>query len=60
MATLKEMTGIPIGTPGSAEGTEDINEQSHVSPAAHTPGSAEGEDKPEYDGEAPSSSDQNA
>jgi len=39
-----EMAGIPIGTPGSAEGSEDEDEQSHVPPAAHTPGSAEGED----------------
>ncbi len=38
------MAGIPIGTPGSAEGTEDENDQSKVPPAAHTPGSAEGED----------------
>jgi len=39
-----EMAGIPIGTPGSAEGNEDSDEQSHIPPAAHTPGSAEGED----------------
>ena len=52
MATLKEMSGTPSPTPGSAEGTEDINEQSQIPPASHTPGSAEGEDKPEYDGEA--------
>jgi len=39
-----EMAGIPIGTPGSAEGTPDEDEQSHIPPAAHTPGSAEGED----------------
>ena len=39
-----EMAGVPIGTPGSAEGTENENSQSKVPPAAHTPGSAEGED----------------
>lgn len=36
-----EMAGMPIGTPGSAEGTEDPDDQSKVPPAAHTPGSAE-------------------
>ncbi len=51
MATLKEMTGIPSPTPGAAEGTEDINEQSQTPMSAHTPGSAEGEDKPELTGE---------
>ncbi len=51
MATLKEMTGIPSPTPGSAEGTVDIDDQSHTPPASHTPGSAEGEDKAQYDGE---------
>ncbi len=39
-----DMAGIPIGTPGSAEGTDDDHEQSQTPPAAHTPGSAEGED----------------
>jgi len=39
-----EMAGVPIGTPGSAEGSADENDQSKVPPAAHTPGSAEGED----------------
>ena len=50
MATLKEMSGIPTSTPGSAEGTADIDDQSHVPPSSHTPGSAEGEDKPELEG----------
>jgi hypothetical protein len=52
MSTLKEMTGTPIGTPGNAEGTPDSADQSKTPPAAHTPGSAEGEDKPELTGEA--------
>ncbi len=39
-----EMAGIPIGTPGSAEGTDEDHDQSKVPPASHTPGSAEGED----------------
>lgn len=38
----EDMAGIPIGTPGSAEGTEDESQQSKTPPAAHTPGSAEG------------------
>ena len=38
----QDMSGMPIGTPGSAEGTEDINDQSKTPPSAHTPGSAEG------------------
>lgn len=42
--TGQDMAGIPSPAPGSAEGTEDINEQSHIPPASHTPGSAEGED----------------
>ena len=41
------MAGAPAPAPGSAEGTEDINEQSAIPPASHTPGSAEGEDDPE-------------
>ena len=41
------MAGIPSPAPGSAEGTADIDEQSHIPPASHTPGSAEGEDDPE-------------
>ena len=41
------MAGIPAPAPGSAEGTEDINEQSAIPTASHTPGSAEGEDDPE-------------
>jgi hypothetical protein len=36
-----KMAGAPIGTPGSAEGTENPDDQSKVPPAAHTPGSAE-------------------
>ena len=51
MSTLKEMSGTPTGTPGSAEGTENLEEQSLVPPAAHTPGSAEGEDVPTSDDE---------
>lgn len=43
-ATGQDMAGMPIGTPGSAEGTEDQDKQSQTPPAAHTPGSAEGED----------------
>lgn len=46
-ATGQDMAGTPIGTPGSAEGTEDRDKQSEVPPAAHTPGSAEGEDDDE-------------
>jgi hypothetical protein len=38
------MSGIPTPTPGSAEGTEDRDEQSQVPPSSHTPGSAEGGD----------------
>lgn len=52
MATLKEMSGIPSPTPGSAEGTETTDEQSQVPTSSHTPGSAEGEDKPELTGES--------
>ncbi|WP_157947712.1 hypothetical protein [Abditibacterium utsteinense] len=51
MATIKEMSGVPSPTPGSAEGTENINEQSQTPPSGHTPGSAEGEDKPELTAE---------
>lgn len=51
MATIKEMSGVPSPTPGSAEGTENQNEQSKIPLAGHTPGSAEGEDKPELTGE---------
>ncbi len=47
MATIKEMSGVPSPTPGSAEGTENSDEQSKVPLAGHTPGSAEGEDLPE-------------
>ena len=46
-ATGEDMAGIPAPAPGSAEGTEDINQQSAIPPASHTPGSAEGEDDPE-------------
>lgn len=46
-ATGQDMAGMPIGTPGSAEGTEDVDTQSQIPPAAHTPGSAEGEDDDE-------------
>lgn len=42
--TGQDMAGIPAPVPGSAEGTEDQDKQSQVPPAAHTPGSAEGED----------------
>ena len=45
--TGQDMAGAPAPVPGSAEGTEDINEQSKVPLASHTPGSAEGEDDPE-------------
>ena len=48
----EKMSGTPIGTPGSAEGTEDTDDQSKVPPASHTPGSAEGEDDPEKTGES--------
>ncbi len=41
------MAGAPAPAPGSAEGTADIDEQSAIPPASHTPGSAEGEDDPE-------------
>lgn len=41
------MAGAPAPAPGSAEGTEDINDQSKVPLSSHTPGSAEGEDDPE-------------
>ena len=41
------MAGVPAPAPGSAEGMEDINKQSDVPLASHTPGSAEGEDDPE-------------
>ena len=44
--TGQEMSGIPAPVPGSAEGMEDINQQSDVPLASHTPGSAEGEDDP--------------
>ena len=40
------MAGAPAPVPGSAEGTQDINEQSKVPLSSHTPGSAEGEDDP--------------
>lgn len=50
--TGQDMSGIPIGTPGSAEGTLDENDQSKTPPAAHTPGSAEGDDDPELNGES--------
>ena len=46
------MAGAPAPAPGSAEGTENIDEQSKVPLSSHTPGSAEGEDDPEFDGEA--------
>jgi hypothetical protein len=52
MSTLKEMSGTPYPTPGSAEGTENEDAQSKIPPSGHTPGSAEGPDLPEYDGEA--------
>ena len=45
--TGEEMAGMPAPAPGSAEGTPDINDQSKVPLASHTPGSAEGEDDPE-------------
>ena len=41
------MAGMPAPVPGSAEGTSDIDDQSKVPLASHTPGSAEGEDDPE-------------
>ena len=41
------MAGMPAPAPGSAEGTEDINDQSKIPTSSHTPGSAEGEDDPE-------------
>ena len=41
------MAGAPAPVPGSAEGTEDIDDQSKVPLSSHTPGSAEGEDDPE-------------
>jgi hypothetical protein len=55
MSNLKEMSGTPIGTPGSAEGTPNENDQSVTPTAAHTPGSAEGDDLPELEGETASS-----
>lgn len=48
----EDMAGIPTATPGSAEGTEDEDDQSKTPPSSHTPGSAEGEDDPEETGEA--------
>lgn len=42
-----EMAGFPMGTPGSAEGTDEDHDQSQIPPSAHTPGSAEGEDDDE-------------
>jgi hypothetical protein len=42
-----KMAGIPSPTPGSAEGTENEDDQSKIPPSGHTPGSAEGEDVPE-------------
>ena len=48
----EKMSGVPSPVPGSAEGTEDPDDQSHVPPASHTPGSAEGEDDPEKTGES--------
>lgn len=41
------MAGAPAPVPGSAEGTENINDQSTVPTSSHTPGSAEGEDDPQ-------------
>ena len=40
------MSGIPTGTPGSAEGVDEEKgfDQSQTPVSAHTPGSAEGED----------------
>lgn len=51
MATIKEMSGVPSPTPGSAEGTENIDAQSKIPTSGHTPGSAEGEDLPELTGQ---------
>lgn len=51
MATIKEMSGVPSPTPGSAEGTETADEQSKVPLSGHTPGSAEGEDLPSETGQ---------
>jgi hypothetical protein len=39
--TGQNMAGIPSPTPGSAEGTEDLDQQSQIPPSSHTPGSAE-------------------
>ena len=50
----EKMSGVPTPTPGSAEGEENVDNQSHVPPASHTPGSAEGEDDPEKTGESSS------
>jgi hypothetical protein len=47
MSTLNETSENAPPTPGTAEGTEKVDEQSLVPPTTHTPGSAEGEDKPE-------------
>jgi hypothetical protein len=60
MSNLKDMSGTPIGTPGSAEGTPNEDEQSAVPPAAHTPGSAEGDDLPELEGEDSSSTEKSS
>ncbi len=51
MATIKEMSGVPSPTPGSAEGSVTPEEQSKVPLSGHTPGSAEGEDKTELTGQ---------
>lgn len=47
--TGENMTGAPIGTPGSAEGVDEEKgqDQSQTPPAAHTPGSAEGDEEEE-------------
>lgn len=46
--TGQNMAGIPTPTPGSAEGEENLDNQSKVPPSSHTPGAAEGlDDDPE-------------
>jgi hypothetical protein len=47
MSTLNETSETAPPTPGAAEGTDNVDEQSLVPPTTHTPGTAEGEDKPE-------------
>jgi predicted component of type VI protein secretion system len=47
----EKMSGIPMGTPGSAEGVDEEtgHDQSQPPISAHTPGSAEGEDDKDDD-----------